>query len=114
MKVHYLEIGTHDIDAVCHACELSQRVSFSAPDELLGGARTATLADDSIVGVRGPFRETEATLVRPYWLVEDIDEAIAHVAAAGAGIAMPPMTVPGKGSFAIYIQGGNDHGLWQL
>jgi hypothetical protein len=29
-------------------------------------------------------------------------------------IAHPPMAIPGHGTFAIYLQGGNDHGLWQL
>jgi len=27
---------------------------------------------------------------------------------------MPPMEMPGRGKFAIYLLGGNDHGLWQL
>jgi len=32
----------------------------------------------------------------------------------GAFVAHPAMEIPGKGTFAIYIQGGADHGLWQL
>jgi len=61
MKVHYLEIVSRDMDAVCKAYELAHSVSFSEPDEYLGGAK-----------------------------------------------------IPGKGKFAIYILGSNDHGLWQL
>jgi len=29
-------------------------------------------------------------------------------------VAHPPLKIPGKGTFAIYILGGVDHGLWQL
>ena len=29
-------------------------------------------------------------------------------------LAVRPMGIPGHGTFAIYLQGGNDHGLWQL
>ena len=114
MKIHYLEIVTHDVDAVCKAYEMAHSVDFDEPDEHLGGARTCTLPDGSIVGVRGPLRTNEEPVVRPYWLVEDIEQAVASVEAAGAEIAVPPMAIPGKGRFAIYILGSNDHGLWQL
>jgi len=114
MKVHYLEIVSHDVDGVCSAYEKAHSISFSEADELLGGARTCTLPDGSIVGVRGPLRDTEDPVVRPYWLVDDIDQTVAKLETEGAKIAMPPMVIPGKGKFAIYILGSNDHGLWQL
>lgn len=114
MKVHYLEIVSNDADATCLAYEAAHAVSFSSADELLGGARTCLLSDGSIVGVRGPLRDDEAPVVRPYWLVDDIDSAVAKLEALGAVIAMPPLEIAGKGKFAIYLQGGNDHGLWQL
>ena len=114
MKVHYLEIVSHDVDAVCKAYEIAHSISFSEPDEFLGGARTCALPDGSIVGIRGPLRDTEEPVVRPYWLVDDIEQAVANIEAEGAKIAMPPMEIPGKGKFAIYILGSNDHGLWQL
>jgi len=114
MKVHYLEIVSHDVDAVCKAYESVHSVRFGDPDESLGGARTCTLPDGSIVGVRGPLRDTEVPIVRPYWLVEDIELAVSRLEAEGAETAVPPMEIPGKGKFAIYILGGNDHGLWQL
>jgi predicted enzyme related to lactoylglutathione lyase len=53
-------------------------------------------------------------VVRPYWLVEGIEEAVTTVEAQGAEIAVPPMEIPGRGKFAIYLLGSNEHGLWQL
>jgi len=114
VKVHYLETVSHDVEAVCKSYELANSVSFNGPDELLGGARTCALVDGSIVGVREPLRDTEGPVVRPYWLVDDIDKAVAKIEAEGAQIAVPPMEIPGKGKFAIYILGSNEHGLWQL
>ena len=114
MKVHYLEIVTPDVDAICAAYEAVHNVRFGEPNRLLGGARTCDLADGSIVGVRAPLRETEEPVVRPYWLVEDIEKAIIHVEAQGVEIAVPPLEIPGKGTFAIYINGAIDHGFWQL
>ena len=114
MKIHYLEIVTPDVDSICSAYEAAHNVSFEKPEELLGGARTCHLSDGSIVGVRGPLRETENPTVRPYWLVEDIEKAVEKVKTFGAEIAVPPMEIPGKGKFAIYIHGSIDHGLWQI
>lgn len=114
MKLHYLEIVASDVDAVCAAYAASHGVEFGAADPMLGGARTAALPDGGTVGVRGPLRDTEAPLVRPYWLIDDLDAALKAAAAQGAFVALPRMEIPGKGTIAIYIQGGVDHGLWQL
>lgn len=114
MQAHYLEIVSLDVDAVCKVYEKTHSIEFDAPDERLGGARTCKLPDGSILGVRKPLRETEDPIVRPYWLVDDIDAAVANIEQQGAKIAMPPTEIPGKGTFAIYILGSNDHGLWQL
>lgn len=114
MKVQYLEIVASDVEAVCAAYEAALEIKFGSPDPLLGGARTAQLPDGSTVGVRGPLRETEAPVVRPYWLVEDIEAALEAASGQGAVVAHPPLEIPGKGTFAIYIQGGVDHGLWKL
>jgi len=114
MKIHYLEIVTPQVDSICSAYAATHNVSFNKPDELLGGAKTCHLADGSIVGVRAPMRETEAPVVRPYWLVENIEQAVDKVKALGAEIAIPPLEIPGKGKFAIYLLGGIDHGLWQV
>jgi predicted enzyme related to lactoylglutathione lyase len=39
--------------------------------------------------------------------------AVAAAVEAGGEIAHPPMEIPGRGTFAIYLQGGIDHGFWQ-
>jgi predicted enzyme related to lactoylglutathione lyase len=113
MQLHYLEIVTKDIDAVCAAYAAANGVQFGEPDARLGNARTAAIAGGGLLGVRAPLHETEAPVVRPYWLVDDIEAAVAAAVAAGAEVAHPPMEIPGHGTFAIYIQGGNHHGLWQ-
>lgn len=114
MKTHYLEVVTKDVESVCAAYAAAFDVQFGPPVPELGGARTAPLAGGGLVGIRAPLRESEDPVVRPYWLVEDIVSALAAAARAGGMIAMEPMEIPGYGKFAIYLQGGNDHGLWQL
>jgi predicted enzyme related to lactoylglutathione lyase len=114
MQIHYLEIVTPEVDAVCAAYAATHEVRFGQPVAGLGNARTAPLAGGGLVGVRGPLRDTEQPVVRPYWLVDDIKVAVAAVVAAGGYLAHPPMEIPGHGTFAIYIQGGIDHGFWQL
>ena len=113
MQIHYLEIVTKEVDAVCATYSAVKGVQFGTPDPGLGYARTAALPGGGLVGVRAPLRETEAPVVRPYWLVDDIAAAVAAVERAGGQIAVPPMEIPGHGTFAIYVQGGVDHGLWQ-
>lgn len=114
MRIHYLEIVTPEVDAVCAAYTAANGLRFGDPDPGLGQARTAALPGGGLVGVRAPLRETEAPVVRPYWLVDDIEAAVAAAVGAGAVIAHPPLEIPGHGTFAIYIQGGVEHGLWQL
>lgn len=114
MKVHYLEIVASDVDAVCAAYEAADGIKFGSADPLLGGARTAPLPDGGSIGVRGPLRDTEGPVVRPYWLVDDIEAALDAATKQGAVVAHSPLEIPGKGTFAIYIQGDVDHGLWQL
>ena len=114
MQTQYLEIVTRDVDAVCAAYSSASGVQFGEPDPGLGNARTAKLMGGGLVGVRAPLRETEEPVVRPYWLVQDIEVALAAAVEAGGKVAHPPMEIPGHGTFAIYLQGGNDHGLWQL
>lgn len=114
MQIQYLEIVTKDVDAVCAAYASANGVQFGEPDAGLGNARTAALASGGRVGVRAPLRANEEPVVRPYWLVKDIEAAVAAVVQAGGHVAVPPMEIPGHGTFAIYLQGGNDHGLWQI
>lgn len=114
MQVYYLEIVSKDVESVCAAYEAANGVRFGVPDPGLGHARTAPLAGGGLVGVRAPLRTTEEPVVRPYWLVADIEAAVAAVVQAGGFVAVEPTPIPGHGTFAIYLQGGNDHGLWQL
>jgi uncharacterized protein len=113
MQIQYLEIVTKDVDEVCAAYSVANGVQFGEPDPGLGHARTAALAGGGLVGVRAPLRETEAPRVRPYWLVDDIEAAVAAVERAGGTIAHPPLAIAGHGTFAIYVQGGIEHGFWQ-
>ncbi len=114
MQVHYLEIVTPDVKATCDALEKLHGVSFSAPEAGLGNARTAALESGGMIGVRAPMHEAEEPVVRPYILVDDIEAAVEAAQAAGGEIALPPTEIPGHGKFAIYMQGGIQHGLWQL
>lgn len=114
MKTQYLEVVTPDVDAVCAAYSAALRVELSPPVPALGGARTARLHDGSHLGVRAPLRESELPVVRPYWLVPDIQAALVAAEKAGARVAVPAMRIPGYGTCAIYLIGGNEHGLWQV
>ena len=113
MQVYYLEVVTKDVEQVCAAYSAAGGVKFGKPDAGLGGARTAPLAGGGMVGVRAPLRDTEAPIVRPYWLVKDIKAAVAAAQKAGGQVAVEPTEIPGHGKFAIYVQGGVDHGLWE-
>ena len=114
MLVQYLEIVTLDVDETCSTLEKMHGVSFSTAVAAWGNARTAALKGGGMIGVRAPLREDEYPVVRPYVLVDDIEAAFEAARAAGAELAHPPMEIPGHGKFAIYIQGGIQHGLWQL
>jgi len=114
MKIQYLEIVSPDVDAICKTYEQLHGVKFGEPDANLGNARTAKLPDGGLLGVRAPLRDTEEPIVRPYFLVEDIEASVSKAADSGAKIALPPMELPGHGRCAIFIQGGAEHGLWQL
>jgi predicted enzyme related to lactoylglutathione lyase len=114
MRVQYLEIVTKEVDTVCASYAAANGLEFGEPDVRLGNARTAVAPDGGLVGVRAPMRETEAPVVRPYWLVEDIAAAVDEVVKSGGEIAHPPMEIPGHGRFAIYFSGGVELGLWQL
>ncbi len=114
MQIYYLEIVTKEVDAVCATYAAANDVQFSKANAGLGNARTAEMPGGGMVGVRAPMRDSEEPVVRPYWLVDDIKAAVAAAVKAGGELAHPPMEIPGGlGTFAIYLQGGIDHGLWQ-
>ncbi|MCA9310082.1 MAG: hypothetical protein KDA21_02690 [Phycisphaerales bacterium] len=111
--IHYLEIVTPQVDETCRALAAARGVTFGPPIAELGNARTADLPEGGAIGVRAPMRGTEEPVVRPYVLVNDINAALKAAEAAGGTVALPPMEIPGRGTCAIYILGGNQHGLWQ-
>ena len=113
MQIQYLEIVTPEVDALCRQYATIYDLPFSEPDANLGGARTAKLKGGGMIGIRGPLRDTETPVVRPYLLVADIQAAVKSAAEAGAEIAMPPTTIPEHGLFAIVIHGGIECGFWQ-
>ena len=113
VQVQYLEIVTSDVDATCEVLAETHGVTFGAPVAGFGNARIAALESGGRIGVRAPLAEHEQPVVRPYLLVDDIGAAIGAAQAAGAQIAMPATEIPGDGTFAIYLLGGNQHGLWQ-
>ncbi len=114
MRIHYLEVVTPDVDASVALYSKIHGVSFNPADESLGGARTAQLPNGGLLGIRAPMRNTEDPVVRPYYLVDDIEKAVAAEAESGVEIAMMPTEIPGRGRFAIFIQGGIQTGLWQV
>jgi predicted enzyme related to lactoylglutathione lyase len=114
VQVHYLEIVTPSVDETCALLAEAHGVVFSEPIAVFGNARCAVLTDGGRLAVRAPMRATEQPIVRPYLLVDDIDAVVKAAETAGAIVALPPMEIPGEGTFAIYILGGIEHGLWQL
>lgn len=114
MNVHYLEIVTPDVDALCAQYSTLHGMQFGEPDAGLGGARTARMSDGGLLGIRGPMHEAETPISRPYVLVEDIQASVDLAAKGGAEVALPPMEIPGHGTCAIVIQGGIHCGFWQV
>jgi len=118
MILHYLEIVTPDVDATCSALGRSLGAEFGEPIAELGGARTAVLdgggAVGGEVGVRAPMHESEEPVVRAYHRVDDLEQALAAATEAGGEVALGATEIPGRGTIAIYILGGIQHGLWQV
>ena len=113
MQAYFLEIITKEVDAVCATYAATHGVRFSKPVAEFGNARTAKMVGGGLVSVRAPMHSAEEPIVRPYWLVDDINAAFAAAVKTGAEAAHPPLEIPGHGTFAIYIKGGINHGLWQ-
>ena len=113
MNIYYLEIVSNDVEKEVAILERVQGLSFGEPVPALGGARVGTAATGGLVGVRPPMRSDEMPVVRPYFLVENLDETITGLAALGAEIALPRMELEGYGVIGIYIANGIQYGLWQ-
>jgi hypothetical protein len=65
------------------------------------------------VGIRRPLRAREHPIMRTYLAVEDIQQAVKQAEKQGATTAYPPIRQGQRGTFAIVVQGGVEHGLWQ-
>lgn len=113
MQVHYLEIVCRDVAAQVAVLERVHGWSFGAPVADLGQARTARAADGRMIGVRAPLAEHEQPIVRTYLAVDDIAAAVKQAEAAGALIAYPPTQQGATGTWAIYMLGDVQMGLWQ-
>src|SRR5688500_11023444 len=112
MTVHYLEIVTPDLDALVRLHERLHGLSFGPADPDLGEARVATRPDGTLVGIRKPLAAHEQPIVRPYVAVEDSARAIKQAEENGVAIAYGPAPQGTRGTFAIVIQAGIQHGLW--
>jgi predicted enzyme related to lactoylglutathione lyase len=113
MAVHYLEIVTNDVDTLTALYQRIHGLSFGPPDADLGEAHVATRPDGTLIGIRKPLAAHEEPIVRTYLAVEDIQQAVKAAENSGAVIAYPPTRQGQRGTFAIVIQGGVQHGLWQ-
>jgi predicted enzyme related to lactoylglutathione lyase len=113
MPTHYLEIVGDDVHALTGLYERMHDLSFGPPDPDLGQARVATLADDTLVGIRKPLAAHEPPIIRSYLAVNDIQQAVKKAEAHGAIVAYPPTRQGQRGIFAIVIQGDVQHGLRQ-
>lgn len=113
MNVHYLEMVCNDVEAQCAALAQAHGLSFGPAVADLGQARTAKAADGSMIGVRAPLAEHEQPIIRTYWEVDDIEKAIKAAEAAGGLIAYPPTQQGETGTWAIYMLGELQIGLWQ-
>lgn len=114
MQIHYLEIVTPDVEASIALYSKIHGISFGSADKNFGNAHIAKLPNGGTLGIRAPMRDTETPVVRPYFLVQDIEAAVAIAASSGAEIAMTATEIPGHGQFAIVVQGGIESGLWQV
>jgi hypothetical protein len=90
VQIYYLEIVSEEVDVVCAVYAAATGVQFGQPDPTLGNARTTTLPRGRMLGVRASMHEAEGPVVRPYWLVDDIESAVA--AAAGRAEKGTPFT----------------------
>jgi len=113
MSIRYLEIVTPDVHAQCKGLAQTHGIKFDGPVAELGNAMLADLPSGGQISVRAPMHETEDPVTRPYFLCDDIEKAVKILEESGAEIIHAPLELPGHGTFAIYVLGGNQQGLWQ-
>lgn len=114
MNIHYLEIITQNVEKEIAILELTQNLEFGNAVAELGNARVATTRTGESIGVRAPMHDGEKPIIRPYFLTKNLSEKVEAIAELGADIALPSMTIPGRGEIAIYMLDGIEYGLWQV
>ena len=110
--LHYLEIVCENVEAHCALLEQTHSFTFGNQNPDLGQARVTEAPDGSLIGIRKPLAEHETPTVRSYLKVDDMEKAIKNAENAGATIAYPPTQQGNTGTWAIYILGGIQYGLW--
>lgn len=113
MPGDYLEIVSDDVDALTGLYQRIHGLSFGPPDPDLGQARVATAPDGALVGIRKPLAAHEQPIMRTYFAVHDIQQAVKEAEESGATVAYHPTRQGNRGTFAIVIQSDLEHGLWQ-
>lgn len=113
MGVHYVEVVSNDVDALTKLYQHVYGFSFGPPEPELGQARVARTPSGMLVGIRKPLSPNEQPTIRTYLAVDDIQRAVKAAEKNGATLAYPPTRQGHWGTFAIVIQGGVQHGLWQ-
>lgn len=111
--IHYVEIVTDSVQQHCTVLEQVHGISFGPEVQDLGFARVVKTADGTLIGVRAPLAEHEKPIVRVYYAVDNIAEAMKKAETAGAVTAYPPTIQGDTGTWAIYILDGIQYGLWQ-
>ncbi|MEM6821484.1 MAG: hypothetical protein AAF558_06040 [Verrucomicrobiota bacterium] len=112
-SVHYVEFVSKDVAKQCALLEEIHGVPFGSEVKDLGQAKVAKTKSGVLLGVRAPMALHEKPIIRVYFAVDDIAKAIKTAEAAGAMVAYPPTKQGETGTWAIYILGGIQHGLWQ-
>lgn len=112
-QVYCIEVVSPDPEGQCQTLAKLHGLSFGDPVAEMGGGRIATRNDGTMISVRAPLAEHEQPIIRTYLAVPDIEAAVKNAEAEGAMIAYPPTQQGDTGTWAIYIQDGVQHGLWQ-
>jgi hypothetical protein len=112
--IHYLELGTPEVEGACRAYEAAMGWAFQSPVPELGQARVAQLTDGSWCGIRAPLFESEAPVMRTYLRVADLDAATQAAAESGATVLLESMDLPGWGRISIVEIGSLQQGFWQV
>ena len=113
-SIHYLEVVTKEVDEVGESYANALGITFSDAIPALGNARTAILSHGEMLGIRAPMHTAEEPTTRPYYLVDDIHDAVRKAEESGAQVAVPPMEIPVHGTCAVVMYGSIQSGFWQI